>query len=311
VRPTHFGVKSLLFLTAIIGAFYAAPYVNLFFLLLAFFGLHWVLCIWWTYANLRGVEVHIEDPGPLQAGAAARAGWSVLGERRRFGLILNVEFESGAVGSGRLAFTGGDARAVIQFPALDRGVYRARKVTVSSTYPFGLLTRTVSLAVSPELHVYPEPTAATPGRLAHDVAAADATSNLYGAQGRTMPAGLRPRIEGEALRHVHWRASARRGSLVVNEWESDRAEEQAFLLDRRCAGSVFEQRLSSAAGAVTEAKHRGSAVRLVSQGLDQTYTGSGVHWDEALRFLAGAAPLPEGEAAPLHLDDPSSGVRVA
>ena len=35
MKPTHFGVKSLLFFAAITGAFYAAPYVNLFFLLMA------------------------------------------------------------------------------------------------------------------------------------------------------------------------------------------------------------------------------------------------------------------------------------
>ncbi len=311
MRPTHFGVKSLLFFTAITGAFYAAPYVNLFFLLLAFFGAHWVLGIWWTYANLRGIEATIGDPGPIQAGTRARVDWAVVGERRRFGLTLRVELESGAQGTGRLAFTGGDARAVLQLPALGRGVHRARAVMVSSTYPFGLLTRTVTLAASPVFHVYPEPTTATPGHLAQDSTAADAASGLLGSQGRTMPAGLRPRVEGEALREVHWRASARRGSLVINEWEADVAEEEAVVLDRRCAGEAFERRLSAVAGAVTEAKRRGSAVRVVSQGLDQTFTGSGVHFDEALRFLAEVEPLPESAAAPERYGAAAAEVRVA
>ncbi len=311
MRPTHFGVKSLLFFTAITGSFYAAPYVNLFFLLVAFFAAHWVLGAWWTYANLRGIEATIEDPGPIQAGTRGRVEWSVVGESRRFGLSLNLEFESGAKGTGGLAFTGGDPRSALQLPALGRGVHRARQVTVSSSYPFGLLTRTVTLAVSPVLHVYPEPTAAPPGRLAQELAAADATSGRLGAQGRTMPAGLRPRVEGEALREIHWRASARRGSLVVNEWESDHEEGQAVVLDRRCEGDAFERRLSAVAGAVTEAKRRGSALRIVSQSLDQTYTGSGVHWDEALRFLAEVEPLPESAAAPEHTSPHAGEVRFA
>ena len=111
MRPTHFGVKSLLFFTAITGSFYAAPYVNLFFLLVAFFAAHWVLGAWWTYANLRGIEATIEDPGPIQAGTRGRVEWSVVGESRRFGLSLNLEFESGAKGTGGLAFTGGKHNA--------------------------------------------------------------------------------------------------------------------------------------------------------------------------------------------------------
>jgi len=108
---------------------------------------------------------------------------------------------------------------------------------------------------------------------------------------------------------IHWRASARRGSLVVNEWEADLAEEQAIVLDRRAEGATLEQRLSAAAAAVVGARRKGVALRLVSQGLDVTYSASGVHWDEALRFLAGAEPLQEGEAAPE--PEAARGARVA
>ena len=61
--------------------------------------------------------------------------------------------------------------------------------------------------------------------------------------------------------------------------------------------------------AVVGARRKGVALRLVSQGLDVTYSASGVHWDEALRFLAGAEPLQEGEAAPE--PEAARGARVA
>ena len=36
MRPTRFGIKSVVFYLVMLGAFFAAPYSNLFFLLLAF-----------------------------------------------------------------------------------------------------------------------------------------------------------------------------------------------------------------------------------------------------------------------------------
>lgn len=310
MRPTHFGVKSLLFFAAITGAFYAAPYVNLFFLLLVFFGAHWVLCAWWTFSNLRGLEVVIQDPEPIPAGSTSALPWAVLGPRRRFGLTLGVELESGEHGHGELAFTGGAVGPKLRFPALARGIHRARRVTVSSTYPLGLLTRTVALDLRPTLHVYPDPIGSTTAadHLAMS-APAEADSRHLGHQGRTQPAGLRPHLEGEPAGDIHWRASARRGSLVVNEWAADLSEERAVVLDRQAEGAALEERLSVAAAAILEARRDGAAIRLVSQGHDETYSASGVHWDQALRFLAGAETLRAGEP---HLTlEAVEGARVA
>ncbi len=309
MKPTHFGVKSLLFFVAITGAFYAAPYVNLFFLLIAFFGAHWVLCAWWTFSNLRGLQVVIQDPGPIPAGSAVALDWAVLGSRPRFGLKLRVNFESGVEGSGELALSSEQARPQLRLPPMVRGVHRARRVTVSSTYPFGLLTRTVSLELRPEVHVYPEPTVRIPEAHLAEPAATESTTSRLGPKGRTQPAGLRPHVAGESVGDIHWRASARRGSLVVNEWEEDLSEERAVVLDRRAEGAILEQRLSAASAAVVDARSEGAALRLVSQGHDEAYSAAGLHWDEALRFLARAEALQANEAPP-ELET-SKGARVA
>ena len=104
-------------------------------------------------------------------------------------------------------------------------------------------------------------------------------------------------------------ASARRGSLVVNEWAADLSEERAVVLDRQAEGAALEERLSVAAAAILEARRDGAAIRLVSQGHDETYSASGVHWDQALRFLAGAETPRAGEP---HLTlEAVEGARVA
>lgn len=306
MRPTLFGVKSLLFFAAITGAFFAAPYVNLYFMLLAFFGAHWVLAVWWTAGNLRGLEVHVEAPQPVPSGAASSVRWTVLGDRPRFELTLRLDLEGGQHAEGELLFTGDQPSGRLVLPALERGVHRVRAATVRSSYPFDLLRRVVRLEAGPTIHVYPAPAEGALATRGLDVSSEEPEKGAGGAVGRTQPAGLRPRVEGESLRDVHWRASARRGILVVNEWEAERTEGTTVALDRRCEGEVLEARLAAVAAAVLAAAERGERLRLRSQGLDETYGSDGPHWHEALRFLAAAdalpasAPGPDGQGAPLH-----------
>ena len=194
MRPTLFGVKSLLFFAAITGAFFAAPYVNLYFMLLAFFGAHWVLAVWWTAGNLRGLEVHVEAPQPVPSGAASSVRWTVLGDRPRFELTLRLDLEGGQHAEGELLFTGDQPSGRLVLPALERGVHRVRAATVRSSYPFDLLRRVVRLEAGPTIHVYPAPAEGALATRGLDVSSEEPEKGAGGAVGRTQPAGLRPRL---------------------------------------------------------------------------------------------------------------------
>lgn len=75
MKLTPFGRKALVFYLTMVGAFYAAPYVNLFFLLLAFLTLQWCVGAFAARRNLAGVNVNCEhiEPVPSQTPAAISA----------------------------------------------------------------------------------------------------------------------------------------------------------------------------------------------------------------------------------------------
>ena len=66
--PTGLGFKALTFFAVLVGAFYAAPYMNLFFLLLSFLAVMAVLSVWWTWRNVVGIDGEVLQPEPVAAG---------------------------------------------------------------------------------------------------------------------------------------------------------------------------------------------------------------------------------------------------
>ena len=108
----------------------------------------------------------------------------------------------------------GVARATLSPTAANRGAYSGSVASCSATDPLGLLSSRRSWASARELLV--QPVAVGPARpvLSSSSAATGVRASVTGTQ---EVAGLRPWRQGEDLRAVHWRASARRGRTVVVE----------------------------------------------------------------------------------------------
>ena len=94
MRLTRFGSRGLIFYLAMVGAFLAAPYSNLFFLLLAFQTLLWLLSFAWTMRNFRGVtaEILALEPTPAGVGQPLRVRFRA-GRGRRFQITALLELE--------------------------------------------------------------------------------------------------------------------------------------------------------------------------------------------------------------------------
>ncbi|MEM1450178.1 MAG: DUF58 domain-containing protein [Planctomycetota bacterium] len=300
MRLTHFGVKALLFYAAIVGAYYAAPYVNLFFLLLAFLSIQWCLTTLWTWKNVRRISAEIGDPPPVAAGTAARVEGTVHAEQRtRFDIEVSLRLESGERAIGRVPVLRESASVAIDVPPLPRGVHRVEATTLGSTYPLGLLRRTRSVRGPAEIVVHPRPAAIaeSASRTAEDLVRELMGSSMHGA-GDLQPSGLREHRDGDALRSVHWRASARRGRLVVREWEGGLEQGLEVVLDRRCEAAELEEALSELAAIVVVARESKEVLGLRTQGTSATFGDGHEPWSAALRLLAEAQPLPEDAPAP-------------
>ena len=126
-----------------------------------------------------------------------------------------------------------------QFRPLKRGRYRWSGLTVEGTDALGLVTQKRQYETAPaEMTVLPRP---IPVSLELPAAAGWGISEAE--SGQTRGAGLEPRgvrnfVQGDSLRHVHWRSTAKTGQLLVKEFEAGTHAAAAFLIQRSIGTDV-------------------------------------------------------------------------
>ena len=297
-RPTVLGVKALGFYAVLTGAFLAAPYWNLFFLLIAFLSVLGLLTLWWAFRSLAGVAGELADPGPVPAGAPADLTVRYdAGSRFRPGvhvaLVLGGPGREDA-GTGDLD---GAGELAARLPALPRGIHAIRAARFETDWPFGLLRSRISIAAPPEIVVYPAP-AELPGAKGGTGGLSELLGPAASRDGFLQPSELREYRVGDELRRVHWKASARRGTLVVTEWDGGAGDGLEVVLDLRAREEELERALSLLAALALAARDEKELVTLHTQGLSGTFGGNHRPREELLRFLAGAEPLPADAPPP-------------
>lgn len=295
MRPTALGVKAALFYLALLGAFFAAPYANLFFLLLAFLTILALTSYVSGRRNLAGVRAEIDELAPVPAATGAPVAVTIHGGRRtRFALGVRLELEGRApvlLGGGLVL---GATRVVGRIPPLPRGVYPVRRAFVFTTWPLGLFRLSCPVPAPTEVVVYPAPAQLTS---AGNAGIGDLYSAL-GGEGFLQPSGLREYQPGDELRLVAWKASARRGSFVIKEWEGGSGAGHEAVLDRRTDSESLEQALSLLSALALAAQEQKDLLTLHSQDLSATFGRQRRPWRELLTFLAQADALPADAPPP-------------
>jgi uncharacterized protein (DUF58 family) len=179
--------------------------------------------------------------------------------------------------------------------AVARGRYSFEAVRLTIEDPFGLARAQLVYGEPQALVVYP--------RLA-------ALQRLFSEGGAHMQDGrrlllrrptgydlhsVREYVEGESLRKVHWRSTARCGRLMVKDLEDAPRDEVAVLLDgdeRAIGGEAFEVAVR-AAGSILQAQlRRGRRCALVvnSGARESQQVTSEAEWRRALETLAAVRP---------------------
>jgi uncharacterized protein (DUF58 family) len=298
VRPTGLGVRTALFFLLLVAAFFAAPYANLFFLLLLFLSILGAFDLLAARSNLAGASGRVDEIEPMPAGAGGAAAAVVQAGKRRWAVAVEVELE-GAGGTLRAALgqVEGEAKIVLPVPPLARGLYRVRAARLASTWPLGLWKARRAIPAPAEVVVYPAPL-----QLATSRGAGGGVGELYdmlgAAHGFLQPSELREYRPGDELRLVHWKASARRGTLVIKEWEGGTGSGHEVVLDLRAKREELEEGLSAVSALAHAAKDQKEVLTVHSQGLSATFGLSQRPWKELFRFLAAAEPLPAGGPPP-------------
>ena len=97
---------------------------------------------------------------------------------------------------------------------------------------------------------------------------------------------------------MHWKASARRDTLVITEWDGGAGNGAEVVLDRRAAPAAFEAALSLLAAIAIAARDAKETLTIHTQGSSATYGTGHLPFSGALRFLAATTALPESGPPP-------------
>lgn len=208
--------------------------------------------------------------------------------------------------------------AAYSLPTERRGVMQVGPLEVRISDPFGLANLSAQGAPATDLTVWPTvERVLAPARTAgDDVDVAADHPNPLSATGEEFYA-LRPYTDGDDLRRVHWRASAKRDDLVVRQEERLLQGRATVVLDARIGafrGETFERAVSAAASIVLACSRDGFLVRLVTTaGHDSGFGTGGDHVDAILEHLAVVEVLDLGHLATLlaSVSRPSGGNRGA
>ena len=298
LHPTKLGLKAIAFYGLLVCAFYAAPYLNLFFLLLSFLSVLGILGAYWSFMNLASVKGKIHPQPPFPAGASAVLHATVhCGRRPRHHLRLDLQVGTERHTAGRIAHAVGTVDVEGTFPALRRGVHDVTHASVSSVHPFGLLRARTSLNAPLRLVVYPTPVDLSHFRDRHELLTS--LDQEGGHRPVEMgPAGLREYKPGDELRHIHWKASARRQRLVVKEYEGDSRPGLEVLLDLRCSQDQLEASLSLITALAMISQENKDVITLVTQDHRGTYGKEHRSINELWIYLAMAQRLPDNAPPP-------------
>src|SRR5690606_11602391 len=163
-----------------------------------------------------------------------------------------------------------------------RGRYEVGPLVIRLTDPFGLCELTRSFTTTARLTVVPQTERLPAVRLAGEyVGSGDSRARSVAVHGEDDVA-TREYRNGDDLRRVHWRSTARVGELMVRREEQPWESRATIVLDTRRYGhhgegptSSFEWAVSAAASVALHLRRSGYRLRLVTGMSGPTPGGSG------------------------------------
>ena len=259
--------------------------------------------------SLAGVELRIELPEHIFTGQTVRANVELHNEKLLFpSFALRVE---AAVAKG------GPAATVLEEPVffpflprqervkqsvpvtfLRRGLHVQDSFRIVTRFPFGFLQKTRRLTLKSEALVYPCVDSSSELMDMFPGIEGSIESHSKG-RGQDLHA-LREYIPTDSARHVHWKASARMGSLMVREFAREDDHRVLLVLDPYSGGTAagsaekaverFERAVNLCAGVAWHFYERNAQLEFRGAGIATRLAPAEESIFEILRYLALAEP---------------------
>ncbi|OGV33522.1 MAG: hypothetical protein A2020_10515 [Lentisphaerae bacterium GWF2_45_14] len=146
--------------------------------------------------------------------------------------MFTIKTGFGEFGRGGSIEPGGEHRMTPETVFSRRGIYQFNEITISSSYPFGLVKRSEKLETEGHFVVYPfvyecpPPTAA-----GFEPVTGGGHSGKHRSRTGGDFAGVRAYTPGDSFRAIHWKSSARGQGLMVKEFDEQLSGRTAIILD--------------------------------------------------------------------------------
>lgn len=286
---------------------------NLLFLILACLIAIILMSGFLSWICLSGVELQLEMPEHIFAGQPERATVELRNEKLTvpsFSLMVEAVTPKNSAAAAML-------QSKIYFPYLprkdslrqrvpitfpQRGVYRQDAFRIVTRFPFGFLQKARRMEMKKEVLVYPS--VETLADFSEVFAGIEGSlESMSKGRGQDLYA-LREYLPTDSARHVHWKASARLGSLMVREFTLEEDFRVLLVLDPHLPPDVpapsspemrhprFEKAVTLCAGLAWHFFERGTQLQFRSPGFDISAGAAKEKIFSILDHLARVQPLP-------------------
>ncbi|MCH9647508.1 MAG: DUF58 domain-containing protein [Deltaproteobacteria bacterium] len=316
VRITAIGL-GYIFVSLLVAAAATNSGNNALFLVLALMLAFLVLSGLSSRRNVRGLQVRLHGPPEVFANRPFNLEFEVKSKRRwlpHWFLLVSADRRERARLVNYLPARG-RSRGILESFQKRRGLQRISHLVVTSPFPFGFFFKTHRYKTSLELLVYPELFGPEEKR----VEGIGELGDMGGARpGRGNELRqLRVFQPGDDPRGVHWKQTAKTGSMIFMEREEDQGRRVSILLDNGVSGVTeevearFERLVSEAATVAADLLVRGFEVELVTRDKHLRFASGFRQRGAILEALALVEPCPPKELPLESMDRRAPTVRLA
>ncbi len=240
IVPTRYGLMFIFILLAMLVG--SVNYNNnLGFILTFLLGSMVFVSMFHTYRNLLGITVASAAAKPAFAGDRSLIEITLLVSQPSFGAI-EFSFPSKHRAIKNLK-ANTQNRIIISLPAGKRGLFRPGPLTISTTYPFGLVRSQFMIDTGLICLIYPKPLKPSPhhSRWSSSGSLSGADEGTGSAPGVGDFTGLRTYRPGDSLQHIYWKAFSKGQGLLIKEFSAYQIDSIIFDWDRLGDKSVEEK----------------------------------------------------------------------
>ena len=221
IIPTWYGLVfgGLNIATLMIASTYGNNLVYL--LTFSMFGIYMASMLQ-THSNLKNVVVHLPSVNPGFSGGEIQFSLALENKSTTPCPSLSLEvkwrFLRKKNHSTMINLAGSESQtAKLSIPVNKRGVYFAKRVTLSSIFPLGLWRTWTYINVDQVIHVYPTPLGS---QLLPQESSGVGTQHVNFSTNGDDFSGHREYQQGHSIRHIDWKVYARSKKKMIKEFKS-------------------------------------------------------------------------------------------